>query len=159
MTAGAPGVGWRGQATYLAWYDFELPLRDALNDAELAPERRALAALALGTGLDDGHLSALELAEAAARLAVDRAAGVPDETGQGAARLRTILDAPCDDYQRALWFAVSRCAPDAAGGHLHWLAEFMQKRAAMVWAIRDSGAMMPLLPQGRDGTDSAQLGL
>lgn len=159
MTGGAPGFGWRGQGNYLAGYDFELPLRDALGDPELAPERRALAALALGTGLDDGHLSALELAEAAARLAADRAGGVPDRSGQGAARLRTILDAPCDDYQRALWYAASRCAPEAAAGHLGWLAEIMRARAGMVWAIRDSGAMMPLLPQGGDRADSAQLGL
>lgn len=107
MTTEAPEFGWRGQALYLASYDFDLPLRDALDDPELDPIRRALAALAMGTGLDDGYPAALELAEAARAHATDHGARMPD--GAGAKRLREILDTPCDDYQRAIWYAVSRC--------------------------------------------------
>lgn len=139
-------------------YDFELPLRDALNDPGLDPARRALAALAIGTRLDDGHLAALELAEAAGQLAADREAGISDEVGQGAARIRTILGAPCDDYQRALWYAVSRQAPEAAAGHLRWLAELMHGRAAMFRVIRGSGACMSLLPGVVHDGNTAQLG-
>lgn len=80
----------------LAAYDFELPLRDALDDPELAPVRRALAMLAIGTGLDDGHLAAAQLAQAAGRLAADRKAGVPDERGEGARAMRRILAAGGD---------------------------------------------------------------
>lgn len=158
MTIGAPGLGWRGQGTYLASYDFELPLRDALSDPELDPIRRALATIAIGTALDDGHLAAVELAGAARRLAADRAAGVPDEVGEGARRLRSILAAECDDYQRALWYAVSRCPPDMAADHLAWLAEVMRARASMFLAIRSSGAYMPLLPDGGSGA-TAQIRL
>lgn len=104
-------------------------------------------------------MATLELAEAAQQLAADRAAGVPDGAGQGAGRVRTILGAPCDDYQRALWYAVSRLSPEIASGHLRWLAEFMHARAAMFRAIQGSGAYMPLLPRGGGDEDSAQLGI
>lgn len=139
-------------------YDFELPLRDALNDPGLDPTRRALAVLAIGTKLDDGHLAALELAETAGQLAADREAGVSDEAGQGAARIRTILGALCDDYQRALWFAVSRHAPETAAGHLRWLAKVMGDRAAMFRVIRENRAGMPLLPGVVVDRNTAQLG-
>ena len=85
-------------AGLLASYDFELPLRDALADPELDPVRRALASIAIGTGLDDGHLAAAELAGAARQFATDRAAGVSDEAGEGARQLRGVLTADCDDY-------------------------------------------------------------
>lgn len=142
----------------LARYDFELPLRDALNDSELDPVRRALASIAIGTGLDDGHLAAAELAGAARRFAADRAAGIPDEAGEGVRHLRSILAADCDDYQRALWYAVSRCPPEVAADHLAWLTELMRARASMFLAIRSSGACMPLLPQSGSG-ETAQLRL
>ena len=144
---GAPGLGWRGQGMYLTWYNFELPLSDALNDPELDPVRRALASIAIGTSLDDGHLAAAELAVAARQLSTDRAAGIPDQAGEGVRRLRSILAADCDDYQRALWYSVSRCPPDLAADHLAWLAELTRARASMFLAIRGSGAWMPLLPQ------------
>lgn len=146
-----------GVAAMLYGYDFELPLRDALNDPGLEPARRALAALAIGTRLDDGHLAALELAEAAEKLAADRKAGISDEAGQGAARVRTILSASCDDYQRALWYAVSRQAPEAAAGHLRWPAGLMHGRAAMFRVTRDSRACMPLLPEVVVEGNTAQL--
>lgn len=97
------------------------------------------------------------MAEAARQLTTDRARGVPDGVGRGTAGIRTILGAPCDDYQRALWYAVSRCAPEQAAGHFEWLAELMRARAAMVWAVRDGGALMPLLARGGGDLGSAQL--
>lgn len=69
-------------AGLLASYDFELPLRDALADPDLDPVRYALASIAIGTGLDDGHLTGAELAEAARQFAADRVAGVSDEAGE-----------------------------------------------------------------------------
>ena len=100
----------------------------------------------MSTGLDDGHLAAAELLEAAEQLARDREAGTPDGEGRGAAELRAILQAECDDYQRALWFAVSQLPLDAAVEHLRWLTDLMGDRAGMFRAIQSSGAMMPLLP-------------
>ena len=141
---------------FLASYDFELSLRDALADPELDPVRRALASIAIGTALDDGHLAAVELAGAAWQFAADRAAGVSDEAGEGARQLRCILTEDCDDYQRGLWYAVSRCSADVAAEHLAWLVELMHARASMFRSIRSSGAWMPLLPSGASG-DTAQL--
>ncbi|PAX06382.1 hypothetical protein [Sphingomonas lenta] len=142
----------------LSRYDFELPIKDALDDPEMDPTRRALAVLAIGTGLDDGHLAAAELGQAARRLADDRAAGAPDGVGEGARAVRRILAHGGDDYQRALWYAVSRCSPDVAARHLEWLAELTRARGGMFRAIQASGAYMPLLPRGMHDIDSAQLG-
>lgn len=141
---------------FLAGYDFELPLHDALANPGMDPVRHALASIAIGTGLDDGHLAAAELAEVARQFATDRAGGVSDGVGEGARQLRCILTADCDDYQRALWYAVSRCSIDVAAEHLAWLVELMHARASMFRAIRSSGAWMPLLPAGASG-DTAQL--
>lgn len=146
-----------GVGALLSAYDFELPLRDALAAPELDPIRRALAVLAIGTGLDDGYLAAAELAQAARRLAADRAAGVLDGAGEGARAVRRILAHDGDDYQRALWYAVSRLSPDAAAGHLLWLAELMRTRGGMWRAIQASGAYMPLLPRSGGDVGSAQL--
>lgn len=143
-------------AALLSAYDFELPLTDALDDPELDPVRRALAALAIGTGLDDGHLAADELAQAARRLAADRVAGVPDETGEGAREVRRILAHSGGDHRRALWHAVSRLTPATAAGHLEWLARLMRARGGMFRAIRSCGALMPLLPGSMRDADSAQ---
>lgn len=132
-------------AELLRGYDFEFPLRDALDDPELDPVRRALAVHAMGTGLDTGYYAAAELMEAVRLLAADRARQVPDGQGRGAARLRDILDGGCG-YQRALWHAVARSGARRAAEHLEWLAELMRTRAAMFTAIRDAGAAMPLLP-------------
>lgn len=138
-------------------YDFELPLRDALNDPELDPARRALAALAIGTRLDLGHLAAAELADAVQRLASDRRAGVSDTAGEGAGQIRRIISGGGDDYQRGLWHTVSRLTPDTAAGHLAWLAGVMRGRESMFHAIRTSRAMMPLLPRGGHDENSARL--
>lgn len=147
-------------AAMLYGYDFDLPLTDALDDPELAPERRALAALAIGTALDGGHTAAAELAEAVRQLAANREAGVPDGIGEGARAVRRILREPGSDYPRALWYAVSRCSPRVAAEHLAWLAELMLARGAMVHVLLASGAFLPLLPGAiDDGSGSAQLAI
>lgn len=148
MIAGEPGFEWLDAGAYLASYAFELPLRDALDDPELDPVRRALAALGMGIGLDHGYLAAGELLEAMRLIADDRAADVPSGQGRGANLLRDILDTPGDDYQRSLWYAVSRCGIDAAAEHLAWLVATMYARGAMFRAIRDARVAMPLLPGG-----------
>ena len=147
-------------AALLFGYSFDLPLADALDDPDLAPVRRALAALAIGTGLSDDHVAAAELAKAAARLAMDRAAGVPDEAGEGAREIHAILRKPGCDFPRALWYAVSRSSPRDATEHLSWLVDLMRARAAMLHVMLDSGALLPLLPRGSaDDDGSARLAL
>lgn len=132
-------------AAMLIGYDFELPLRDALDDPGLDPVRRALAVRAMGTGLDTGYYAAAELLEAARLLAADRAAGIPDEQARGAARLREVLAGSCG-YQQVLWYGVARGGLRAVAEHLAWLAGLMRARAGMFAAIRNAGAAMPLLP-------------
>ncbi len=51
-------------ADYLATFDFNLSLIDAVNDPDIADVRSQIAALALGEDLDSGYYATQELAEA-----------------------------------------------------------------------------------------------
>ena len=48
--------------SYLATYDYNLPLRDAERDPELSPRRRMLAAIGCHVALDSGYYDAQSLA-------------------------------------------------------------------------------------------------
>ena len=50
--------------SYLATFDFNMPLIDAVNDGDLPGVRSELSALTLGEGLDSGYYEARELAGA-----------------------------------------------------------------------------------------------
>ena len=65
-------------ADYLATFDFNMPIIDAVNDPDLAGARSELAALALGEGLDSGYYEAQELAEAFLEAAREANAEITD---------------------------------------------------------------------------------
>ena len=79
-------------ADYLAKFDFNLPLIDAVNDPNLAGVRSEIAALALGEGLDSGYYEAQELAEAFLEAARETNAGITDPDSPARDRLADILD-------------------------------------------------------------------
>ncbi|HEX8555525.1 MAG TPA: hypothetical protein VF695_12520 [Sphingomonas sp.] len=91
----------------------------------------ALAVLGMGMGLDTGDFAAAELLEAVSRLAADRAGGTLELQRGDGPLLCDILDGTGCDYQRALWYAVSRCGMEAAVSHPGWLTELMRARAGM----------------------------
>lgn len=70
-------------------YDYDLPLKDALNDRELSVDRRVMAGATVGIGLDVAYLSVCQLEEAFAALAMDLSNGV--EQGRGYEDLADIL--------------------------------------------------------------------
>lgn len=127
------------QAHYLAGYDYNLGLRDALDDRDLEPARRLLAGRSFATTLDDGYYSVAELREAVALLVADRDAGVEDGESVGAPRLAQLLDGAGDDYQRALWYLLSDGDLAEALAHLRWLEALMRGRAAMFRATSAAG--------------------
>ncbi|CAM8662726.1 hypothetical protein [Sphingobium cupriresistens] len=67
---------------FLAGFDFNLPLIDAVNDPDLPDMRSEIAALALGEGLDSGYYETQELAETFLEAAREANAGICTATSQ-----------------------------------------------------------------------------
>ena len=117
-------------ADYLATFDFNLSLIDAVNDRDLTGVRSEIAALALGEGLDSGYYETQELAEAFLEAAREDNAEITDPNSPARNRLVEILDRG-SSYQRCLFDkAATLPLPDAASD-LAWLARLMRDRADM----------------------------
>lgn len=117
-------------ADYLATFDFNLPLIDAVNDPDIADVRSEIAALALGEGLDAGYYDVQELAEAFLEAAREANAGISDPHSPARDRLADILDR-ASPYQRCLFDAVATLPLADAASHLVWLTGVMRDRADM----------------------------
>ncbi|WP_336965912.1 hypothetical protein [Sphingobium aquiterrae] len=115
---------------FLAGFDFNLPLIDAVNDPDLPDMRSEIAALALGEGLDSGYYETQELAETFLEAAREANAGISDPNSPARERLAGVLDRDAP-YQRRLFDAVSLLPLADAASHLVWLAGVMQGRADM----------------------------
>jgi len=128
-------------------YDINLPLRDALDDPMLSPDRRALAAVAFRQELNDAFYSAMEVLEAFQAVEADIDAKLSGHaTGEGEARIRHILEGEGDDYQRRLYYILSERPVTDAVRDLEWLTDLLHGRARMVRTLRQAGAKMPPLP-------------
>ena len=117
-------------ADYLASFDFNLPLIDAVNDPDLAGVRSQIAALALREGLDSGYYDTQELAEAFLEAAREANAEITDPNSPARDRLADILDRG-SSYQRLLFDAVATLPLADAASDLVWLAAVMRNRADM----------------------------
>lgn len=116
--------------TYLANYDFNLPITDAASDPDLAPVRARLALLSQDQGFDAGYYEAQELAEAFLEAAHEANGGNNDPNSPARQRLSDILDR-AGDYQGVLFDAVATLPLPDAAAHLCWLADLMRGRADM----------------------------
>lgn len=117
-------------ADYLATFDFNIPLIDAVNDPDLPGVRSELAALALGEGLDSGYYESQELAEAFLDAAREDNAEITDPDSPARKRLAEILDRG-SPYQRRLFDKVAALPLADAASDLVWLAALMRGRADM----------------------------
>lgn len=115
---------------FLAHYDFDLPLADAMADPELPESRRLLAALGRNEGLDGGYYETQELAEAFLEAAREANAGVTDAGSPARVRMREILERRLD-YQQELFQVVALLPLADAAADLCWLAAIMKDRADM----------------------------
>ena len=77
--------------SYLATYDYNLPLRDAERDPELSLRRRMLAAIGCHVALDSGYYDAQSLAAGLLDIASERNEGLDDGKGGAAERLQDLL--------------------------------------------------------------------
>lgn len=138
---------------FLEPYDFNLPLRDALNDPALSPDRRVMAAAAMRQHLDDAYYAAMELLEAFRALRKDIDAELAPETrSEGEARVKHILEGDGDDYQRRLYYLLSERPVTEAVADLEWLTRLTWERARMARTLRGAGARIALTP-GSDPED------
>jgi hypothetical protein len=101
-------------------FDLDIALRDAACDPELLPQQRAVANLCLGMEIDDAYLSVRELHQA-----VDWVHhGVPE----GRRKLAATLSNRCDDFQRALYYALAGRGVVEMLDTLGWLADLLKAR-------------------------------
>ncbi|AOF96052.1 hypothetical protein [Sphingobium sp. RAC03] len=131
---------------WLANYDFNLPLIDAVNDPDLPDIRSALAALSLGEGLDSGYYAAQEMADAVTLVWSEAQDKVPVAHGEAVRHLGDILARDDLGYQRLLYETVGTLLPQDAAGHLAWLVARMAERADMYRVVRAAGIGSPALP-------------
>ncbi|MHA3790534.1 hypothetical protein [Sphingomonas sp. YL-JM2C] len=115
---------------FLANYDFDLQLSDALADPDLPETRRLLAAIGRDEGLDGGYYEAQELAEVFLEAAHEANAGVTDDDSPARVRMREILGRRLD-YQREMFEVVALLPLADAAADLCWLTALMKDRADM----------------------------
>src|SRR3546814_17178663 len=106
-------------ADYLATFDFNMPLIDAVNDPDLAGMRSAIAALALGEGLDSGYYEARELAEVFLDAAREATAEIAAPNSPASARLADLLDRG-SSYMRCMFATVQTLTLATAPSDTFW---------------------------------------
>jgi hypothetical protein len=98
-------------------YDYDLPLKDVLNDTEVADDRRVLAGATIGVGLDTAYFAISQLEEAYATLA-------------------NILN-DRSPFQMRLWYLLYDTPIDVAQEQLAWLKSLTYRRGRMAKVMRD----------------------
>lgn len=134
------------EAAFLAGYEFNLPLTDALNDKSMSIPRRMIAGASLKQGLNDAYYSAQEVLEAYRAILADSISGVSEDDGEGSAMIEHLLMGDGDDYQRRLHYILSEEPVAEAVADLEWLVNVLDGRAKMFRVFRERGLPMPLIP-------------
>lgn len=111
-------------------FDLDIVLRDASCDAEVLPVRRAIAALCIGMDVNDAFYSVRELREAVT-LVLNDAEG-------GREKLVRILANRCDDFQRALYYALAGRGVVAMLEALDWLSALLVARGRVAGSLSRS---------------------
>ena len=123
---------------YVERFDLDITLRDAALDTENRPARRAIANLSIGMEVEDAYYSTRELREAVQ--------WVHEGVSGGKKKLTTILGTRCDDYQRALYYALAGRGVVEMLDDLIWLEELLVDRGRVAAAVRRAPATaMPLV--------------
>ncbi|RIA46401.1 hypothetical protein DFR49_0942 [Hephaestia caeni] len=115
--------------------DIDIVLVDASLDSVQRPERRAIAALSIGVEANDAYFAVAEL-----RDAVDM---VGKRHPGGQAKLGRILGTRCDDYQRAIYYALAGRGASHMLDDLDWLAAILEARGRV---SREYAVTTPIPP-------------
>lgn len=119
-------------------FDLDVNLRDAALDEHNRPTRRAIANIAIGMDVEDAYYSARELREAVE--------WVHEGFTGGKKKLTVILANRCDDFQRALYYALAGRGVIEMLDDLLWLEGLLEARGRVAAAARRAKvALMPLV--------------
>ena len=137
-------------------YDYDLPLRDVLNDPETSDDRRVLAGATIGIGLDTAYLAISELEEAFATLANDVSNGV--RQGEGRKDIGAILHDK-NPFQMRLWYLLYDTPIGQAQAELAWLKSLTYRRGRMAKVMRDEKLSVTYATDAAlcDGVTAAQV--
>ncbi len=108
-------------------FDLDIALRDASCDPDQLPVHRVIAALCIGMDVNDAYYSARELREAVT-LVLNDAEG-------GREKLVRILANRCDDFQRALYYALAGRGVVAMLEALDWLSALLVARGRVAGSL------------------------
>lgn len=131
--------------TYLATYDYNLPLRDAERDPDVSVRRRMLAAIGCHAALDSGYYDAQALAACLLDVAARANEGPGSDPYTASERLADLLSRDDLGFQKALHRVVAVAPAADAAADLCWLTELMGQRADMARPLRAMG-LNPALP-------------
>lgn len=136
--------------------DYDLPLLDELNDHELSPDRRALAAALIGEALDKAYLSVGEMEEAFSTLANELVRNVHD--GEGRAMIEAIL-ADRVPLQMRLWYVLYETELTQAAQDLGWLKALAYRRGRLTAVAKEAkvSARYWTTAEGRGGPTAAEI--
>lgn len=108
-------------------FDLDIGLRDAACDANVVPVRRAIANLSIGMDVDDAYYSVRELREAMVM--------VFEGSPKGREKLASVLAAACDDFQRAIYYALAGRGIGDALEALDWLLAILKARGKLAASL------------------------
>lgn len=109
-------------------FDFDISLRDALDDSKLSVSRRLLAGVTMGVDLDTAYYSITEMLEAFTALNADQRRGT--KIGEGYILLEDILETQ-SPYQMKVWHLLNDLHIAEAANDLAWLRALTYQRASM----------------------------
>ena len=137
-------------------YDYDLPLRDVLNDPEMPDDRRVLAGATIGIGLDTAYFAIGELLEAFSTLANDLSNAVRE--GEGCKDLEEILRDK-NPFQMRLWYLLYDTTLDQARSDLAWLKALTYQRGRAAKVMRDEKLSVTYATDAAlcDGVTAAQV--
>ena len=115
--------------------DIDIVLVDASLDRVQRPERRAIAALSIGLEANDAYYAVAELRDAVEL--------VGKRHPEGQAKLSRILGTRCDDYQRAIYYALAGRGASHMLYDLEWLATILEARGRVA---REHAVTSPISP-------------
>lgn len=113
---------------FVEHFDLDITLRDAALDLQNRPGQRAIANIAIGMEVEDAYYSVRELREAVQ--------WVHEGMNGGKAKLTSILGTQCDDFQRALYYALAGRGVIEMLDDMLWLEDLLEARGRVAAAMR-----------------------
>lgn len=123
--------------------DIDIVLVDASLDPVQRPERRAIAGLSIGVEANEAYYAVAELRDAVEM--------VGKRHPEGQAMLSRILGTRCDDYQRAIYYALAGRGASHMLDDLDWLVTILEARGSVARQYAVTSPIPPYVAPEPDG--------